>query len=69
VVGGLLVGVILGWLARGFSAIGARRAARRADRRLRAAVESVADKAVVQPVRDELKVLDELRTALTHAAR
>jgi GTP-binding protein EngB required for normal cell division len=69
VVGGLVVGVILGWLARGFAAIGARRAARRADRRLRAAVESVADKAVVQPVREELKVLDELRTMLTRAAR
>jgi GTP-binding protein EngB required for normal cell division len=69
IVAGLLLGLILGWLARAFTAVGARRAAARADRRLRAAVESVADDVVVTPVRAELRTLDELRTTLARAAR
>jgi GTP-binding protein EngB required for normal cell division len=69
VTAGVLAGVLLGWLARMFTAVGARRAAARADRRLRAAVAAVAEDVVVSPLRAELRVLDELRSTLARAAR
>jgi len=66
--GGLLAGLLLAWVGRVLSGIGARRAAGRAERRLKRAVAVVADEVVVEPVRRELGVLDELRSALARAS-
>lgn len=68
-VGGVVLGLLLAWLARVLTAVGARRASARAQRRLRAAVRTVADEVVVAPVQAELGVLDELRQALALASR
>jgi hypothetical protein len=52
--GGVVLGLLLALVSRGFIALGARSRARRADRRLRAAVAEVADDLVFAPVGAEL---------------
>ncbi|MHA7132621.1 GTPase family protein [Oerskovia turbata] len=63
VVGGAVVGVGLALVARLAAALGARRRASRARRRLRAAVGDVAGRLVRMPVADELAALGTCRTA------
>ncbi len=60
--GGLLVGLLLAWLARGLARIGGRRRASRIDRRLRDSVADVASEHLLMPVIDVLQ-----RHALTRA--
>ncbi len=55
-VGGLLAGSLLAFLARLANGAGARRRARRARRALRARVAAVAEELVVAPVEAELAV-------------
>lgn len=64
--GGLLAGMLLALLARWFAAVGARRRARAAGRRLTAAVGTVADEQVVAPVR---AVLARRESAMAAAER
>lgn len=68
-VGGALVGLAVAALARALAAIGARRAARRAEIRLRAAVAEVAEAYVLAPVRAVLRGYAEARDALAVARR
>jgi hypothetical protein len=67
--GGLLVGVLLALLVRPLVAWGARRAARRAETRLKAAVTEVAREYVVAPVREVLHAYADARELLTAAGR
>ncbi len=64
---GVLAGILLSLLSRPLIAMGARSRARRADRRLRAAVGEVAEELVVEPVAAELEAYRQtwegLRTA------
>lgn len=55
VVGGVLAGLLLAGLSRIGVEVGARRRSAQARRRLRAAIDTVSDECVVQPVRDELE--------------
>lgn len=64
--GGLLVGAVLALLSRWFAAIGARRRAGAADRRLRTAIDEVAVARIIQPVQD---VLDRRARALAALER
>lgn len=68
VLGGLLLGLLLALVCRIFGALGARRRARSARRRLRQSVAMVADRLVRQPVGEELSRLASCRTAATVAA-
>ena len=52
--GGVLLGVALALASRAFIAIGAAARARRADRRLRSAVATVAEGLVFAPIEEEL---------------
>lgn len=61
-VGGLVGGVVLAWLARGLARVGGRRRASRIDRRLRDSVADVASEHLLMPVIDVLQ-----RHALTRA--
>ncbi|CAA9283233.1 MAG: putative ATP-binding membrane protein, partial [uncultured Corynebacteriales bacterium] len=63
-VGGLLAGLLLALLARRLAAIGGRRRARTARRRVRARVEEVAETRVLAPVEEELAVHGRLCTAV-----
>ncbi|MDT0165058.1 GTPase [Actinotalea sp. AC32] len=67
-VGGAALGVLVAVVARLLVGAGARRRAARARTRLRRAVESVADEAVVAPVGAVLTRMDACRTAATVAA-
>jgi GTPase Era involved in 16S rRNA processing len=67
--GGILVGVVVAVLARLFSALGARRKARSADRRLRAAIGEVTDELVVEPIEAELDAYRRARDGLATALR
>ncbi|PZR55186.1 GTP-binding protein HSR1 [Xylanimonas oleitrophica] len=67
-VGGLLAGVLLALASRLLGAVGARRRAARAQRRLRQAVAKVTDTHVRQPVGDELAALARCRAAARLAA-
>ncbi|MFC6713318.1 hypothetical protein [Branchiibius cervicis] len=64
--GGALVGMITAVLSRWLAGIGARRRAAATDRRLRAAIEQVAEQEVLAPVRE---VLDTHRTVRENLAR
>ncbi|MFB9234788.1 GTPase [Plantactinospora siamensis] len=65
--GGLLLGVLIALLARPIIALGARRARRRAERRLRTAVAGVAIGHVIEPVREVLAAYERAREALAAA--
>jgi hypothetical protein len=66
--GGLVAGVVLAFLARWGNSVGARQRARGAERALAPRIESVADALVVAPVEGELDVYERLRRALEAAA-
>ncbi|MDR7381887.1 GTPase [Promicromonospora iranensis] len=68
VLGGLALGLLLALVCRVFGALGARRRAMGARRRLRQSVGTVADKLVRAPVGEELSQLASCRTAATVAA-
>ncbi|MFD6138626.1 GTPase family protein [Promicromonospora sp. NPDC060271] len=68
VLGGLALGLLLALVCRVFGALGARRRAMGARRRLRQSVGAVADELVRAPVGDELARLASCRTAATVAA-
>ncbi|MCP2262849.1 GTPase [Promicromonospora thailandica] len=68
VLGGALLGVLTALVCRAFAALGARRRAMVARRRLRQSVSAVADRLVRDPVGDELGRLASCRTAATIAA-
>jgi GTP-binding protein EngB required for normal cell division len=68
VLGGLALGLLLALVCRVFGALGARRRAMGARRRLRQSVGAVADELVRTPVGDELARLASCRTAATVAA-
>jgi GTP-binding protein EngB required for normal cell division len=65
--GGLLLGMLVALVARPLVGWAARRAKRRADARLRAAVTEVAREYVVAPVREVLHAYAQAREALTAA--
>ena len=68
VLGGLALGLLLALVCRVFGALGARRRAMGARRRLRQSVGAVADRLVRTPVGEELSQLASCRTAATVAA-
>lgn len=68
VLGGLVLGLLLALVCRVFGAVGARRRAMGARRRLRQSVGAVADRLVRTPVGEELAQLASCRTAATLAA-
>ncbi|SHN06491.1 GTPase [Cryptosporangium aurantiacum] len=63
--GGVVVGLILGFLSARLGAFGARRRAALARRRIRSRVEQVAAEAVLEPVAAELSARGELCTAIS----
>jgi hypothetical protein len=67
--GGLVLGLLVALLVRPIIGWAARRARRRAEARLRAAVGEVGREQVVAPVKDVLKAYGEARDALATAAR
>ncbi|MCF4119723.1 GTP-binding protein HSR1 [Antribacter sp. KLBMP9083] len=69
VLGGLVLGVLVALVSRLFAAVGARRRAAVARRRLRESVAGVADRLVRQPVGEELAALERCRKAASAAAR
>ena len=68
-IGGLLAGVLVAFLARIVNGFGARRRARRARRALDERVGTVADELVLAPLEAELAVHGRLRRALATAGR
>jgi GTP-binding protein EngB required for normal cell division len=69
VVGGLLAGLLLAVLARPLVAVRARRRGRAADRRLRAAVDAVAEEEVLGPMGDVREDAARFRAAVRTAGR
>ena len=67
-VGGVLVGVLLAALGRFIGRAGAALRRKRAESRLRAGIESVADRLVIAPVEAELQRHEQAREALSRAA-
>jgi len=67
VVGGLLGGLLLAWIARIVNGVGARRRARVATRELRGRIEGVAEELVVVPVEDELRAYERICAELATA--
>lgn len=67
--GGVLVGVITALLSRWLSGIGARRRAAAVERRLRTAIDKVAQEQVIAPVREVLATHRTVRENLAQAAR
>jgi hypothetical protein len=65
--GGLVVGLVLAVLVKPIIGLGARRARRRADSRMRAAVDDVGREHVVVPVREVLSAYGKARSALGDA--
>jgi GTP-binding protein EngB required for normal cell division len=65
--GGLAVGLLLGIAGAIANRIAARRRARHAERVLRAAIESVADRQVIDPVRRELQAYERYRMNIIKA--
>jgi hypothetical protein len=63
--GGLLLGLLLAMLLRPIVNLGAKRAGRRAEQRLRTSVTEVAREYVVAPVREVLNGYAQAREALT----
>jgi GTPase Era involved in 16S rRNA processing len=68
-IGGGLVGVVVAVLARLFSALGARRKARSANRRLRAAIGEVTEELVIEPIEAEIEAYRRVRDGLVTALR
>ncbi|MFI8524736.1 dynamin family protein [Promicromonospora sukumoe] len=68
VLGSVVLGLLVALVCRVFGALGARRRARAARRRLRQSVGAVADRLVREPVGEELTRLASCRTAATLAA-
>ncbi len=66
--GGLAAGLVLALVSRAFAAVGARRRASRARRRLRESVAEVADRLVRLPVGEEMVALARCRAAAGTAA-
>jgi hypothetical protein len=66
--GGIVAGLVLALLVKPIIAFGARRARRRAEARLRAAVGAVGREQVIAPVRSVLKAYADARDALAAAA-
>ncbi|WP_433611901.1 GTPase [Dactylosporangium sp. CA-139114] len=66
--GGLLFGLLLAVVVRPFTAIAARRARARAERRMRNAIAGVARTHIVAPVEEVLRSYDDARDALAAAA-
>jgi GTP-binding protein EngB required for normal cell division len=66
-VGGLLFGLLLAVVVRPFIRIGAARAQRSAERKLRNAVTNVATELIVAPVREVLRAYGQARDALASA--
>jgi hypothetical protein len=67
-VGGLVLGLLIAWVARVVNGVGARRRAAKAARTLRARVEAVADELVVEPIEAELEARERLCGALATAS-
>jgi hypothetical protein len=67
--GGVVAGVLVSLLSRLFSALGARRRARSADRRLRAAIAEVTEELVIDPIEAELAAYRRARDGLADALR
>jgi energy-coupling factor transporter ATP-binding protein EcfA2 len=67
--GGLLAGALLAVVVRPIVGLGARRMRWRAERRLRSAVDEVASRLVVGPVREVLRAYAQAREALDAAGR
>jgi hypothetical protein len=65
--GGVVLGLLLALLCRFLVAATARSRARKADRRLRSAIGSVAEELVVTPVRAELAAYDTVREGISRA--
>jgi GTP-binding protein EngB required for normal cell division len=65
--GGVVLGLLLAQLCRFLVAATARSRARKADRRLRSAIGSVAEELVVTPVRAELAAYDTVREGISRA--
>ena len=65
--GGILAGLVLAFLARVANGIGARRRSRTAARALRRQVEDAAQELVVGPVESELEAHERLRASLASA--
>jgi len=65
--GGVLLGLVLAAVFRRFTAVGARRRARGARRRLTERVAGVADTSVIAPVEQELAAYDRFCSALARA--
>ena len=68
-VGGLVLGVLVGWLARVLVRAGARSRAKAADQKLRAAITEVADRMVVDPIEVEVEAYRKTRAGLAKALR
>jgi GTP-binding protein EngB required for normal cell division len=68
-VGGLVLGLVIAWVARIVNGVSARRRAAKAARTLRARVEAVADELVVDPIESELEARERLCDALAIASK
>ena len=68
-VGGLVLGLLIAWVARIVNGVGARRRAAKAARTLRARVETVADELVLNPIEAELEARERLCGALATASK
>jgi GTP-binding protein EngB required for normal cell division len=68
-VGGTLAGLLVALLARAVNGVGARRRARRAERRLRSRVAEIADAQIVAPVEAEIETRTRLCDAVRRAGR
>ena len=66
-VGGLVLGLLIAWAGRPLARAGAAARRRRADRRLRSAIDGVADRLVLEPVAAELARHAQARNALDRA--
>ena len=67
--GGVVAGVLVAVLSRLFVALGARRKARSADRRLRAAIGEVTEELVIEPIETEIEAYRRARDGLATALR
>jgi hypothetical protein len=66
-VGGVLAGILLAFMARVANGLGARRRSGKAARSLRRQVEEAAQELVIDPVEQELKAHERLRRLLAEA--
>jgi hypothetical protein len=66
-VGGVLLGLLIASVGRSIARVGARRRRRKAEGRLRAGIEEVADRLVFVPVEAELARHESARSALERA--